>query len=254
MGDWPAMTIWAPTLLLVVFRVAGLFIAAPLLSDPSLPMQVKGLLALTIGLGVTARMVEPAVLPESWPELVLGIGGEMLVGGVIGFAAQLLFVGIGVGAGQISQQMGISLANVFNPLLEDTTTILDVMMHLTALGVFLAIGGHRLMIGGLLETFDRVPLMGFSPDEPLLGAVVGLLTAAFRLGIKVAAPAVVALFLTSVAMGFIQRTMPQLNILSAGFQIRVLVGLVVMVASITALAPLVEVGWDVISRSLAGLF
>ena len=254
MAELSTYTIWVPTLLLVIFRVAGIFMTAPLLSDAAIPGKVKTTMAMILGLAVTARLAAPVTLPGDWVSLVLGIGREMLLGATIGFATSLLFLGVQVGAQQIGQQMGIALANVFNPVSRATTNVLGGLFHLTALVIFLSIGGHRLMMHGLLETFDTVPLMGFGVGAGVLKMVVSLLTAAYVMTVKVAAPVLVAMMLASVAMGLIQRTMPQFNILSAGFQIRVMVAALILAVSVASLGPLVGRGWEFTMTKLAELF
>lgn len=254
MAELAGYTVWAPTLMLVIFRVAGLFLAAPLLSSASIPMPVKAMLSVVLGLAVTARLAAPAAMPQTWAQLVLGVGSEMLVGGAMGFAASLFFTGIELAAEHISQQMGIGLANVYNPLAEDSTNVLAGLFQMTALAVFLAIGGHRVLMGGLLDSFGRVPLMGLAAHDGMLESVLSLLAAAFVLGFKLSAPAVLALFLATLALGFVQRTMPQLNILSVGFQVRVMLGLLVMVVSLAAMVPLIEAAWRLTLEQMTKLF
>ena len=254
MSELATYTVWVPTLMLVIFRVAGIFDDGALLSNEAIPFQVKVLFSVVIGLAVTGRFAAPVAMPGDWVSLVMGIGGELLIGGTIGFTANLLFMGIKLGSEQISQQMGIGLASVFNPLVEDTSNVLSTVFQMAALAIFLVLGGHRVLLTGLLETFDRVPLMGFSMKASMLSAVVSVLTAACVLAIKVAAPATVALFLASLSMGFIQRTMPQLNILSAGFQIRVMLGLAVLAVTSGHLVPLLQGGWDITAGKIVTLF
>lgn len=249
-GDIAAYTVWVPTLMLVVFRIAGIFLTAPMLNSPVIPPRVKAMMALVVGLAVTGRMAEPVTLPMHWAPLVMGIGAEILIGGTIGFVANLLFLGVEIGAGQIGQQMGVGLANVFNPLAEDTTNVLSSMFHLLALVLFLTLGGHRTMIAGLLDSFARVPLMGFRAGPAVLEMVVQVLTTSLILALKLAAPVLLAMMLASLSLGIIQRTMPQLNILSAGFQIRVMLALIIVAGSIAALEPLLRIGWGVILRQL----
>jgi flagellar biosynthesis protein FliR len=254
MTEFAAYTIWAPTLLLVIARVAGIFLTAPLLSETAIPGVVKAMVAMVLGLAVTARLAAPVTMPGDWVALVLAVGGETLLGATIGFATSLMFHGVELGAEHIGQQMGLSLASVFNPLVEDTTNVLGNMLHLTALVIFLAIGGHRLMVQGLLETFDKVPITGFSMSQGVLDAVVSLTTASFVLAIKVAAPILVTMMLVGVGMGLIQRTMPQLNILSAGFQIRIMVSAVILAVSVASLLPLVQQAWQITMTVMTRLF
>ena len=254
MPELAGYTIWVPTLMLVIFRVAGMFLTAPVLSSPSIPPIVKGTISVIIGLAATARLAAPVILPDTWVALVLGIGREMLVGGTIGYAANLLFVGVNIGSTHMGQQMGIGLARVFDPQSAATTGVLATMMQMVAMVIFLAIGGHRQMLAGLLATFDSVPLMGFTVNAGMLDVVVALMGAAFEMAIRVGAPVLVALMLASLAMGLIQRTMPQFNILSAGFQIRVAASLTILAVSVASLTPLITAGWKLTMQSLAKLF
>lgn len=246
--------VWVPTLMLVIFRVAGIFITAPMLGSPSIPPVVKGMIAIVVALAVTARLAAPVAMPSTWVALVLAVGREMLVGATLGYAASLLFVGVTLAGQNISQQMGIGLAEVFNPQLEDTTDLISTTLNLVALAIYLSIGGHRLLVEGLLGTFSSVPLMGFSVGQDVLEIMLALLTAAFVLGIKVAAPVMVTMMLAEMAMGLIQRTMPQFNILSAGFQIRVMVSLAILAVSVAALGPLMEIGWSMTAGAMGKLF
>jgi flagellar biosynthetic protein FliR len=70
------------------------------------------------------------------------------------------------------------------------------------------------------------------------------------LGIRIAGPALAAIFLVTLAMGFISRTMPQLNILAAGFPLRITIALVLLIASLGSVCFLIE---DKLLRLLSGL-
>ncbi|MFW6155207.1 MAG: flagellar biosynthetic protein FliR [Planctomycetota bacterium] len=246
--------VWAPTLMLVIFRVAGIFITAPMLGSPTIPPVVKAMIAIVVGLAVTGRLAAPVAMPATWVALVMGVGREMLVGATLGYAASLLFVGVNLAGGSISRQMGIGLAEVFNPQAQWATDLVSTTLNLLALVIYLAIGGHRLLVEGLMSTFTTVPLMSFAAGADVLEIMLSLLTAAFILGVKMAAPVLVTLMLASMAMGLIQRTMPQFNILSAGFQIRVLVSLTILAISLAALVPLIEIGWSLTMTAMGRLF
>jgi flagellar biosynthesis protein FliR len=254
MLEFADYAVWAPTLLLVIVRVAGIFVTAPLLSDPSIPAAVKAMVSVVIGLAVTARLSSPVPMPDDWTSLVLSLGGEMLIGGILGYTTSLLLTGLEIAGEQIGQQMGIALAEVFNPLTEATTNVIGQLVHMTGLAVFLLIGGHRMMLHGLMETFSTVPLLGYGLPAGLVDVTVALMTGAFILSLKVAAPVLVAMLLTELAMGLIQRTMPQFNILSTGFQVRVAVAGTVLAVGVTTMGPLIEQAWAVASAAIAGLF
>jgi flagellar biosynthetic protein FliR len=104
-----------------------------------------------------------------------------------------------------------------------------------ALTVFLAMSGLDIMLESLLNTFSNVPLGAMAMSESILGLMLGLLLSAFELALRVAAPVLAILFLQSIALGYVSRTVPQLNILSLGFPLRLLLGFLVMFAGLTVI-------------------
>ena len=165
--------------------------------------------------------------------LALAIGSEMLIGMVIGYGASLPLAGLQVAGHMMGQQMGLMAAQVFNPDFDDQTEVVGQFMYLLALTVFLILGGHRQMLTALVHSFDNIPIGGFVPGENVVLLIVGLLGAMFELGVRVAAPLVCLVFLESVAMGFVARTVPQLNIFSLGFPIRIVLGFFLLVVLTT---------------------
>jgi flagellar biosynthetic protein FliR len=101
-----------------------------------------------------------------------------------------------------------------------------------AVTMFILLGGHHAMFMVLVRSFETVPLAGYRPDGSMLQTIVGLLSAMFELGVRVAAPLLCLVFLQTVAMGFVARTVPQLNILSLGFPLRIMLGIAMTVALI----------------------
>jgi len=102
-------------------------------------------------------------------------------------------------------------------------------MFMLAMAIFVAMGGHRVMLATLIGSFDKVPLGGFADFAGLFNFMVGLLGVTFELAVRVAAPLLCLMFLETLSLGFIARTMPQLNILSVGFALRIVVGVICMI-------------------------
>jgi flagellar biosynthetic protein FliR len=144
----------------------------------------------------------------------------MLVGLIIGLGVTILLVGVQLAGMLIGQQAGIALASVVDPSQGFQSTVVGQVYMIVTMLIFLGLGGHRMMIAALLDTFFVVPVLGFGFDESVLVVMANLLSAAFILAAKLFAPVFIALILASMSMGFLSRTMPQLNILSVGFAVR----------------------------------
>jgi flagellar biosynthetic protein FliR len=140
-------------------------------------------------------------------------------------------------AGQIIGQLGgMALADIFNPGFDASVPILSQILYLTTLAIYVIIGGHRLLLVGLLSTLDSIPPGSVGLPTSIAGAMTTLLAESFSLGIRVAAPATVALLLATAVMGLISRTLPQLNILAFGFGLNALVTLALLSVSLGGMA------------------
>ncbi len=221
-----------PPFLLVLFRISGLTLAAPIFSSSGIPIRAK--IGFTF---VTALMIAPTVwhtLPTriTLPDVVSAVFGELLIGLILGFSVTIVFVGARMAGMLIGQQAGLAMGRVMNPMADGQSTLVGQMFFLVYFMIFLGAGGHLAMVAALLDTFQAIPPGSFRFSESFLTLAVQLLSAAMAMSIRLAAPALIALFMTSLAMGFLSRTIPQLNVLTVGFAVRILVGLSVAAISL----------------------
>lgn len=222
---------------LVLSRISGLVMVAPVFGSRAVPLRVRALLALALALVMAPTqsslgMVSVVHLP-AW--LVL-IAGELLVGLTLGLGTLLLFAGIQLSGGMISQMSGLALADVFNPSFDAPVPIFSELLYLCTLAVFMAIGGHRLVMAALLDTFANIPVGNASVGGSIEQAAALLLSQSFSLALQTAAPTVAAQLLANVVLGLVSRTLPQLNILALGFGLSSLVTFGMLAISLGAMA------------------
>lgn len=229
-----------PVFTLVLFRVAGLITMAPVLGSARIPVKIRVLFALVLSAAVYPMVPAVAAVPDTLPGLAIAVGAEMLIGISMGFALYLMLIGVQVGADLVSYQMGLGMAHLVDPNTELDSTVLSQLYLMVATLIYVLMNGHIVLIRSLVQTFDTVPLMGAGIGMDVLNLMVSILTNAFVLGIRVAGPALVAIYLATIALGFISRTMPQLNILAAGFPIRITLGLTLIITTFGAMGILFE--------------
>ncbi len=230
-----------PVLALVLFRLSGFFLIAPLFSSSLLPVQLRA--AFVVVLGTLAAPVVWKTIPEhvTTAQAMIGGIGEVVIGMAIGFSVSLLASGMESAGLIVGQQGGFALGEVFNPALEEQTSITGQLFNTVFILVFLIVGGHRAALSAVLDTFRVIPPLSFRADEQLPELLLGLLSASFGLALRMAGPVLVALFLTECALAVLSRAIPQLNILTIGFATRAMVGTAVAAAVLGACGePLAE--------------
>jgi flagellar biosynthetic protein FliR len=203
---------------LVLARIGALVMTAPLFGSQGLPRRVRALLAVTMSLLVTPVYLGTSLTPvERLAEYGRLLANEALVGLLLGLGMNILFSGIQVAGQVVSQMSGLSLADVFNPGIEEQASVFSQLFYFLTLAVFVAIGGHRIITEALLDTFAAAP-----PGHAALGAnfvevLTSVLMQSFVLGIRAAAPLLTALLLSNLVLGLISRTLPQINVIAVGF-------------------------------------
>ncbi|MBV8879437.1 MAG: flagellar biosynthetic protein FliR [Planctomycetaceae bacterium] len=219
-----------PVFLLVLFRVAGVLMVAPVFGSQAIPAPVKVFLSLVLALLFFPFVKgQGAGVPQDAGLLALAVAWELAVGLLIGFAAALLFAGVQFGGHLIDQELGLQQANLLDPVLNEQISIMGQFKVLLATLVWLLINGHHLLITSISDSFRAVPLMGMRfSDGVALHLSDTLMRDFFRMGIGIAAPALATLFLITIAMAFMARTAPEMNVFALSFTLRLAVGLVVI--------------------------
>lgn len=225
----------------VLTRMSGLMLAAPVFGSREAPAQVRALLAFALSLVVLPTQWSALVsTPGNLVDLALLVAGELLIGFTLGLGVMTMFAGVQIGGQIISQTGGVSAADIFNPGFDTSVPVISQFYYMFALAVFLLIGGHQQVLGALLETFRTLPPGSATVTDSVVTSVVQLITQSFALGVRTAAPATTALLLATLVLGLVGRTLPQLNLMALGFGLNAVVMLILLAIGMSALAWLVE--------------
>ncbi len=213
-------------LFLIFLRIGAMMLTLPVFDSRSIPVLFKVGLAAALGV-LLLPLLNPALPPLSELSLQFGLAAaaEVLIGAVIGFSVRLLFAGVQL-AGQLAGfQMGIGIANVFDPVTSSQVSVVGQFNNLLAMLVFLVTNAHHMFLGAVAESFRRVPPMGFHYTAAWTGTIVDLAGNMFVIAVQIGAPVIVALMLTSIALGIMARTVPQMNVFFVAAPVNVIVGL-----------------------------
>lgn len=246
-----------PGFVLVLSRLTGVFIFAPLLSSPTLPRQVRALMAVGFAAAVYPSIAAGGKVPTSLGlfDLVPLMASELLIGLSIGVLASIPLFTAQLSGVIMGQQMGLGLASVYNPAVDFEGDTLGQVLFFVALASYLVGGGLEAVFGALLSTFESIPFGGLGAGDTPLELLIGITSSGFALALRLALPVLLILMLESVAVGFIMKTVPSLNIMNIGFPIRILLGLFMVVSSmvITLEVLMSEIGADLaLVREWAG--
>nr|HPO15787.1 flagellar biosynthetic protein FliR [Candidatus Hydrogenedentota bacterium] len=199
--------------LLVMIRVGGLVVSAPVLGSGNFPIMGK------IGLtAATALLITPTLpaLAAGLPAEPMAFGvlaiGELMIGLMMGFVMTLVFAAVQV-AGQIMDlQTGFGMMNVFNPAMETQYPIFGFFLFILGVLFLLVTGGHRMMLWALYSTYEHIPVGGFTVHPELWVEAGRWGQWLFIDGLMLAAPVTAAMLLAYVVLGLLGRVVPQIQL------------------------------------------
>jgi flagellar biosynthesis protein FliR len=218
--------------MLVIARIAPLFLLAPMFSSKMIPARVKGIAAVGLAVGMAPMAMKGHHVPLDVMSLVLLVGKELLVGLAFSYSIAALFAAVSAAGSLADTLIGFSFGSLIDPITGTNASVLSQAYSLVGVAVFIAIGGDSWVIQGLNHTYELVPLV----DTPQLGPMVAGVQHAFAgilvAAVELAAPVMIAVIITDAAFGVVARVVPQLNVFSVGFPAKVTVGLLVLGVSL----------------------
>lgn len=226
-----ALSQWIVSSLVLGLRIAPVFSFAP----PFTLVRIPLLLRVLFGLGLSASLVNAfpqtamlanldlsAIFEASVRELSLGLMFVLIF--------QIVFGALYVAGRTIDIQAGFGLAMVIDPVTKAQTPLVGTLFAYAAGAMFFAFDGHLELLRLIGASLDAVPLGAWSMPHSI-ARVAAFISMSFLAAFGIAGAAVLALFLIDMSIAFLSRTVPQMNVLILGFQVKTIALLLVLPAS-----------------------
>lgn len=215
--------------MVAMIRPGAAFLAAPVFGASFVPVQLRLIVALAIG--IPALNATAFELPADGLASIEGfmlVAGEVMAGLAIGFAVQIGFSAALIAGETIGNAMGLGFAGMIDPASGQQNPMLGQFLTILATFLFLAIGGHLALAATIVESYRALP-----PGDAWLGSesIYGLVLfggVLFAAGLSIALPVGFAIILVQIVMGVLARSAPQLNLFSVGLPAALLAGIILL--------------------------
>ncbi|MDR2390635.1 MAG: flagellar biosynthetic protein FliR [Planctomycetota bacterium] len=238
------------TYVLVLLRCGCIVVFAPFFSSEVFSGQVRIYFAMVFPLLFLSAASRTAQIPASMDMTRLAIlaGQEFALGMAIAYLGTFVFTAIQFAGEIVGQQIGFSMASVMDPQSGVEMPMLGFINMNLGIISFIIAKLHIVYIYIMLKSYEYVGIGGLTPDidrnHPVLAMALLQISTLIRLGIQMAGPIVLIMLLTSVAEGFVTKTMPQMNVQVFGMPVKVAVGLTALMFLYPALcAALIPPDW-----------
>lgn len=217
------------TFSMAVMRMSGAIGFNPLFGKSNFPVKIRAyfVFALSLLLYLSADQTQMAY-PESMAEYILMLAGELFLGAVLAFAMELAFLTIRFASSIMDFSMGLSMAQVYDPQYGTQSTVSSGIYYAFMVLIFFASNSHLRLLELFYQSVQLIPF-GKVTFNPML---VHVITAGFCQGIltgmQFAFPMIAIELVSELAMGILMRIIPQINVFTVNFQVKIIMGLLMM--------------------------
>lgn len=213
---------------LVLTRLGAFFAVAPVFSWEVLSVQLKIAIAVLLSVFFTTFSPPPTPLNPAPIEMVLLLSQEALYGLAMGLIAYCLFTVVRMAGQYIEQEMGLSMAQVFDPFSGEEGNPLGMILEILFILLLFSTNSHFLLLQILARSLERFPPAATPTLGALTESVLRSGSAMFLLALQLSAPLLAAFMLLLVILAFLARIAPESNVLFLSFPLRIGMGLLMV--------------------------
>jgi flagellar biosynthetic protein FliR len=212
------------TFWLLATRLTGFLVLAPGVQDLQLPKLVRVAIIVWLSLFMTPLVAAPGPIDLGWVGLIGALVSEFMFGLGLGLTCRLVLVALQAGGALIDNDLALSAAQQLAPTAGISGGVMGRIMMLIGLAFFWMSDYLSALIVGLQQSFRVLPLGSTVITQASLDLVVRLAGEVFAAGLIIAAPIAILCFIVTMGLGFLSRTVHQLNVFNESFTLRVVIG------------------------------
>lgn len=215
---------------MVLGRLSGLFISAPIFASRQLPGRIKVLIVILLAAVMSSFVpVQYALKLDNPVTFIAAMISEVFIGYALGFVAYVLFAAIQMAGQLMDNQIGFSMVNVLDPQSGVQIPLMGNFYYLLALIIYLSMDGHHYLLQAIAQSYHVIPVLGANLGNDLMEIIASVTAYMVVIAVKISTPVVFAVLIADVSMGFIARTVPQMNVFIVGMPVKIMVGLLTLI-------------------------
>ena len=214
--------------MLVLMRISGFVFTAPFFSYSSILIRMKA--AASFILAIVAIQMVPVVSVSY--QGVFGFSiivlKETAVGMILGFMCNLCFYIINFAGQLIDMELGLSMANMFDPATNVQVTVTGNIYNYFVMLMLVATNMHYYIIRAIFDSFSYFNVGKAVFHTSLKEIMVDFVANYFLIAVRIVLPIFCCMLIINVVLGVLAKAAPQMNMFVVGIQIKVLVGLILL--------------------------
>lgn len=240
--------------LLIFVRIAGVVSVAPFYGLRGVPRKIRTGLGICIALLVASAMEYEPLAYTTLIGFSFLLIKELVVGLSIGFAANLCLSIVNLSGMFIDREIGLTMVTAFDPTTNSNATVSADFYNYMIIMIMLCSNMHYFIISAICDSFQVIPVGGaLYNGEAAYTIIMTFMTEYFIVAFRIALPIFISITLCNVVLGILAKIAPQMNMFSVGIEIKLLLGLLVMVATIFFLPNITEYIYNLMENIVLNL-
>ncbi len=226
-------TLYFLGLTLVFIRITALFLSFSILFPKGTPQILKGMLGIIIAFCIIDGIDYSNIQSINGNfSLWFAVISEIMTGVIIGFLINAIFLFFKMAGAFIDMQGGLSMVSMLDPATNINATLISNLIYMISVAIFFIIDGHHLLLKLLIESFRIVPLGETIVYSETIMEVMRTLTELFFVGVKIALPFLIIIFITDICLALVSRAVPAINVMILGMPVKITVALITFIIAL----------------------
>ena len=221
MFDWPELTLF----LFVSARVGGFVLFNPILGRTNIPAAFRTGMAMVLSVFVTSVTEQQPPTPSGTAEFMVLMLLEIAIGFLLGMAVNFFFYIPQLAGSMIDTQMGMTMNQMYDAGSSANMSVTGQILNVLMILLFFAGGGHLTLLRLFLTSEQIVPFGQVSIGLPAYNLMLELFVECTVLAVKLCMPVLAAELIAQVGMGVLMKVIPQINVFAINIELKVIVGL-----------------------------
>jgi flagellar biosynthetic protein FliR len=223
-------------LLIASLRVGAFLISAPFFGSRMVPLQIRIVFSFCLGFWILDTLQFPDQNTLLGPKLILIVLQELFIGLTVGLVLNICFAAVTLAGEKIAATSGLAFASQVDPTGGGQSPVISQIFFLFLIVVFFSVNGHLIILGLIYKSFEFYPLGQFTSYGELVSAGLSASDILFKSAAIIVLPIIIVLLFVNIAIGFITKSAPQLNLFSFGFPMTLIGAFLILFYSVDAIA------------------
>ena len=223
-------------ILIASLRVGAFLISAPFFGGRMVPLQIRIVFSFCLGFWILGTLQFPQQSVLVGPKLILIVMQEIFIGLTVGLVLNICFAAVSLAGEKIAATSGLAFASQVDPTGGGQSPVISQIFMLFLIIVFFSVNGHLIVLGLIYKSFTLYPLGQLVNYDDLIAAGLSASDILFRSAAIIVLPIVIVLLFVNIAIGFITKSAPQLNLFSFGFPMTLIGAFLILFYSVDAIS------------------